>query len=70
MALYIRPNHENGHGISKGSAMEVTSGTTCPPPPSSVAHRGEWIIGTLFDIYWLFSEVGDYYCGRTLPALS
>ena len=32
--LYIRPNHANGHGLRKGSAMEVTSGTTCPPPPS------------------------------------
>ena len=49
--------------------MEVTSGTTCPPPPSSVDHRGEWSLGTVFDIYWFFAEVGDYYCGRILAGL-
>ena len=49
--------------------MEVTSGTTCPPPPSSVSRRGEWSLGTVFDIYWLFSEAGNYYCGRILDGL-
>ena len=44
VALYIRPNHANAHGIRKGSAVEVTSGTTCPPPPSSVAHRGNGVL--------------------------
>ena len=41
--------------------MEVTSGTTCPPTPSLVAHRGEWRLGTVFDIYWLFAEAVDCY---------
>ena len=67
--LYIRPNHANGHDIRKGSAMEVISGTTCPPPPSLVAHRGGWSLGTLFDIYWLFAEAGDCHCGRILAGI-
>ena len=47
----------------------MTSGNTCPPPPSSVAHRGEWSLGTVFDIYWLFAEAGDYYCDCILAGL-
>ena len=70
VAMHIRPNHANAHGIRKGSAVEVTSGTTCPPPPSSVARRGEWSLGVVFDIYWLFAEAGDYYCGRILAGLN
>ena len=50
VSLHIRPNHANGHGIRKGSEMEVTSGTICPPPPSLVAHRREWSLDTVFDI--------------------
>ncbi len=34
---YIRANHANSHGIHKGSATKVTSGTTLPPPTSSIA---------------------------------
>ena len=49
--------------------MELTPGITCPPPPSSVAHRGEWSLVTVFDIYWLFAEAGDYYCGRILAGI-
>ena len=57
------------HGTRKGAAVEATSGTTCPPPPSSVARRGEWSLGKVFDIYWLFAESGDQYCGRILAGL-
>ena len=49
--------------------MEVISGTTFTPPPSQVAHRGEWSLGTVFDIYWLFAEAGDCYCGRILACI-
>ena len=66
---YCRPSHANGHGIRKGSAIHTTSGTTCPPPPSSVARRGELSLGKAFDIYWLFAEAGDQYCGRILAGL-
>ena len=66
---YIRLDHANGHGIRKGAAIKGTSGTTCPPPPSSVAHRGEWSLGKVFDIYWLFAESGDQYLGRILAGL-
>ena len=69
VALYIRTKHANGYGIRKCSEIEVTSGTTFPPPPSLVSHRGEWSLGTVFDIYWLFSKAGDYYCGRILAGL-
>ena len=66
---FIRPDHANAHGIRKGSATRATSGTTCPPPPASVAHRGEWSLGKVFDIYWLFAECGDQYLGRILAGL-
>ena len=36
---------------------------------SSVARRGEWSLGKVFDIYWLFAEAGDQYCGRILAGL-
>ena len=66
---FIRPDHANAHGIRKGSATKATSGTTCPPPPASVAHRGEWSLGKVFDIYWLYAESGDQYLGRILAGL-
>jgi len=66
---WVRPGHAKDHGIRKGSAMEVTSGTTCPPPASAVAQRGEWSLGKIFDIYWLFAEAGDHYCGCILAGL-
>ena len=66
---FIRPDHANAHGIRKGSATKATSGTTCPPPPASVAHRGEWSLGKVFDIYWLYAECGDQYLGRILAGL-
>lgn len=66
---FVRPGHVNGHGIRKGASVHVTSATTCPPPPSSVARRGEWSLGKIFDIYWLFAEAGDQYCGRILAGL-
>ena len=69
VAEYIRPGHANAHGMRKGSAVEATSGTTCPPPTSSVARRGEWSLGKVFDIYWLFASAGDFFLGRILAGL-
>lgn len=69
-SMHIHPNHTNAHGIRKGSAVEVMSGTTCPPPTFSVAHRGGWSLGVVIDIFWLFAEAGDYYCGRILAGLN
>ena len=66
---FIRPDHANAHGIRKGSATKATSGSTCPPPPASVAHRGEWSLGQIFDIYFLYAESGDQYLGRILAGL-
>ncbi len=66
---WVRPGHANGHGIRKGSSIHVTSASTCPPPVASVARRGEWSLGKIFDIYWMFAEAGDQYCGRILAGL-
>lgn len=66
---WVRPGHANGHGIRKGASIAVTSASTCPPPPSSVARRGEWSLGKVFDIYWQWAEAGDQYCGRILAGL-
>jgi hypothetical protein len=66
---WVRPGHIKDHGFRKGAATECTAGTTCAPSPSAVAQRGEWSIGKVFDIYWLFAEAGDQYCGRILAGL-
>jgi hypothetical protein len=46
LKAYIRAEHANSHGIRKGSAMAVTSGTTLPPPlqhhPMQPASTGPW----------------------------
>ena len=38
--MHIRVGHANAYGLRKGSATHATSGTTCPPPISSIARRG------------------------------
>jgi hypothetical protein len=62
-------DHANSHGIRKGSATKVTSGTTLPPPTSSIAAQGEWSLGRILDIYWYEAEPGDHYLGRCLAGL-
>jgi hypothetical protein len=37
---YICVEHANTHGLCKGGATKASSGTTCPPPVSSMAARG------------------------------
>ena len=66
---FIRLAHANAHGWRKGGATYATSGTTCPPPIPSVALRGEWSLGKVLDVYWQFSEAGDYYLGRIMCGL-
>lgn len=66
---WVCTGHANGHGVKKGSSIHVTSTTTCAPPPSFVARRGEWLLGKVFDIYILFAKSGDQYCGRILAGL-
>ena len=63
---FVRPGHAASHGTRKGAAVHCTSGTTCPPPMTSVARRGEWSLGKIYEIYWLWAESGDQYCGRIL----
>ena len=66
---FIRPDHANSHGTRKGAGVEATSGTTCPPPIPSVAGRGEWSMGKVFDVYWTFAHAGDQYLGGILAGL-
>ena len=66
---FIRPDHANSHGTRKGAGVEATSGTTCPPPIPSVAGRGEWSMGNVFDVYWTFAHAGYLYIGRILAGL-
>jgi hypothetical protein len=66
---HARPDHSNTHGIRKGASLFATSGTTCPPPMSSVAKRGEWTLGQVFDLYFSFAEPGDCFLGRILAGL-
>lgn len=69
VSQYCRVDRVKSHGIRKGAATHSTSGTTLPPPLPSVARRGEWSQGTVFDIYFLFAEPGDQYLGRCLAGL-
>ena len=38
---YIRPQHANTHSTRKGSGTYSQCGTTCPPPATATAGRGE-----------------------------
>jgi len=67
--IYICPDHANLHGIRKGSGTHASSGTTVPPPVSSIAAHGEWSLGCVLDLYWHFSEPGNTYLGRVLAFL-
>jgi hypothetical protein len=49
----------NSHGIRKGAATTASSATTCPPPVSSIAARGEWSLGGVLDLYWHFSALAQ-----------
>jgi len=60
---YIHVDHANTHGVRKGSGTSASSGTTMPPPVSSIAARGEWSLGQILDLYWQFSAPGDTYLG-------
>ena len=66
---YIRPDHADSHGLRKGAATSASSGTTCPPPVSSLAARGEWCLSVVLGIYWQFADAGDNYLGRCLAGL-
>ena len=69
VSSFIRCDRANSHGIRKGGSVHASSGTTCPPSLVSVALRGEWSMGKVFDIYFTFGEFGDHYLGRVLAGL-
>ena len=67
---HVRIDHCNAHGIRKGSGTHSTSCTTCPPSLVSVACRGDWSMGKIFDTYFTFGDFGDQYLGRILAGLN
>lgn len=69
LAHYIRPKHANTHSIRKGSGTYSQSGTTCPPPATATAGRGEWSLGRVFDLYLHLADPADTYLGRILAGL-
>ena len=69
LRAYIREDRANSHGLRKGAATAASSGTTCPPPISSIAARGEWSLGQVLDLYWHFAAPGDHYLGRCIAGL-
>ena len=66
VSSHCRKGHFNAYGLRKGAASYASSGTTCAPSLSSIAHRGDWSMGSVFDIYWRFLPVGDHYLGQIL----
>ena len=67
---YIRTSRCNAHGVRKGGATHAVSCTTVPPPLVSIALRGEWSMGKVFDVYFKFGSVGDRYLGRVMAGLN
>ncbi len=65
----MRPDHFNPYGWRKGSATHAVSGTTLSPSLPSIARRGEWSQGMIFDVYLHFAAIGDHYLGRILACL-
>ena len=66
---HINSSRGNSHGVRKGSSTRATSGTTLTPSLISVALRGEWSLGKVFDMCFNFVEVGDACLGRILAGL-
>ena len=66
----VRRERVHPHGYRKGAGTDSTAGSTAPPPLPSVAMRGEWSQGTVFNIYFQFAATGDHYLGRLLSGLN
>jgi hypothetical protein len=56
--------------FAKGVQQKMTSGTTLPPPISSITAQDEWSLGQILDIYWHFAKPGDHYLGCCLAGLA
>ena len=69
VSKYLRNGHDTNHGIRKGGPTHALTCITAPPSLVSVAQRGEWSMGAVFDIYWNYGDAGDQYLGRVLSGL-
>jgi len=67
---YINASRGNSHGIRKGSSTYAISGITLTPSLISIALRGEWSLGKVFNIYFNFGEVGNTYLDWILAGLN
>ena len=65
----VRKDHFGPHGVRKGAATDVTTGSMEPPPIPSILQRGEWSLGKVWDVYIKFNAIGDTYLGRCLAGL-
>ena len=60
MSMGASTDKTKPHGFRKGSGTHATSGTTAGPSLPSVALRGEWSQGTVFNIYLQFASAGKF----------
>ena len=67
--IHVRPGHFNAYGLRKGPATYAASGTTNPPPITSILLRGEWSMDIVLDAYFHFAQAGDFQLGRILVLL-
>ena len=66
MGYGMDPKRTKPYGLRKGSGTSACSSSTAAPSLPSVANRGEWSQGTVFNVYLQFAEPGDHYLGRLL----
>ena len=70
MEGYVCSSQKKTHSIRKGSERYTTCDTTVPPPLISVAMRGGWSMGKVFNFYFNFSECWDNNLGKNLTGLN
>ena len=68
-AYGMDPKQTKPYRFRKGSGISACSASTAAPSLPSVANRGEWSQGTVFNVYLQFAAPGDYYLGRLLALL-
>ena len=55
----LDPERTKPYGFRKGSRTSACSASTAAPSLQSVANRGEWSQGTVFNVYLQFAAAGD-----------
>ena len=60
MSLEASTHKTKPHGFQKDSGTHATSGTTADPSLPSIALRGKWSQGTVFNIYLQFESADNF----------